>query len=957
MTYQDTIEALLAECDREPIQFPGAVQAHGAMLAVDPASLRITHASANLGLFLDCHAEHVLGEPLASVLGEEVTTLIGAAAQARRSNPSTTGMDAGLAGGRVRLMPFISTNGTICIDILREPPPDLAEAALMKAQRVIQSLRLSRTSTGLCGIAVNDVRRITGFDRVMVYRFDGDGSGDVTAEDHAPGVVSFLGLKYPASDIPQQARRLYMVQRIRVIPDVNAVPVALMAIAGKSSTDLDLSASWVRAVSPIHLQYLNHMGVAATAVVSLIVNGRLWGMLVCHHNTPRGVSADQRALLDLVGQVMSVMLGSLTESEQTISRAQRQRALDAIATAVAKPEDDIADAFAAAAGDLVSLVPAHGAIVTVGGRNIVVGHTPGPDALRTITTALTALTGNDITAIASMRDAVPGSAAELDNFAGGLLLPLPNCGGGSIIWFRHELNITVNWAGDPNKREADPDTGRLEPRLSFAAWREEVRGRSAPWTEADFGAVRELRRIVDEALVRRHEAALMLRLRDTDSLTGLLNRGAMETRLKGSARNEPQSPAVFVILNVDRFSKVNELLSDAAGDALLVQIAHRLQLVAEPGDGVARLGPDEFGVLSRRGTAENLAQRVASVFNQSFDVARQVLQMHASVGAVETSSISGKNFGLLRAAEMAMRQAKKMGGNRIAYFVSDQHDDTSRSLVIEQCLDESLRAHREEFQLAFQPLVDVASGALRSWEVLIRWDHPTLGSVAPSVFIPIAEDCGLIAEVGDLVMQEAIRHLVEVPPSAEPGEHEVYVAVNVSPLQLTRPGFADGIAEMLNMRGVMPSRLCIEVTEGVFANQDAVVAIGEIRRLGVLVAVDDFGTGYSSLSTLQRLPADVVKLDRSFLPDPTSAEASDWAFLKAVVALAHTVELKVVIEGVETQGQLDAVVAAGVDSIQGYYLARPMPSEKAMALSCQRTEDRGWKPKMDAARLSGIRGR
>jgi diguanylate cyclase (GGDEF)-like protein len=950
MTHATPLENLLAECDREPIQFPGAVQAHGAMLAVDPATGRITHASANLAQFLDRSADQALGQPLVSVLGDEVATLIGAAAQARRTNPTATGLDAGLAGGRVRLMPFVSTRGAICIDILREPPPDLAEPALIKAQRVIQALRLSRTSTGLCGIAVNDVRRITGFDRVMVYRFDSDGSGDVTAEDHAPGVISFFGLKYPASDIPQQARRLYMVQRIRVIPDVAAVPVALLAIAGSRATDLDLSASWVRAVSPIHLQYLGHMGVAATAVVSLIVGGRLWGMLVCHHNTPRGVSADQRALLDLVGQVMSVMLGSLTESEQTASRAQRLRALDAIANAVAKPEDNIADAFAAAAGDLVSLVPAHGAVVTVGGRTIEVGHTPGPEALRTIHAALAALTTNDITATTTLRDAVPDGSVELDNFAGGLLLPLPNCSGGSIVWFRRELNITVNWAGDPNKRAADPGTGRLEPRLSFAAWREEVRGRSAPWTEADFGAVRELRRIVDEALVRRHEAELMLRLRDNDPLTGLLNRSAVETRLKGLAAVAVQSPAAFVILNVDRFSKVNELLGDAAGDALLVQIAHRLQLVAEPGDVVARLGPDEFGVLSSRSGAEGLAARVASVFNQAFDVARQVLQMYASVGVVEHSTDGSEIFGLLRSAETAMRQSKAAGGNRITHFVRDQHNEASRRLVVEQCLDESLRAHREEFQLAFQPLVDVASGALRSWEVLIRWQHPTLGSVSPGIFIPIAESCGLIAAVGDLVLQEAFRHLVEVPPSAEAGEQEVYVSVNVSPLQLTRAGFVAGIAEMLDMRGVMPSRLCIEVTEGVFANKDALAAIAEIRRLGVLVAVDDFGIGYSSLSMLQRLPADVVKLDRSFLPVPDAAQASDWAFLTAVVALAHTVGLKVVIEGVETQGQLNAVISAGVDSIQGYYLGRPMPSEEAMALSCQRSEERSWKPKFDTAR-------
>lgn len=950
MTESLSIDSLLAECDREPIQFPGAVQAHGAMLVVEPNTWRVTHASANLDRFLDLGATDAVGKPLSALLGEETVSLLRTAAQARRTNPSVTGIDAGLAGGRVRLLPFISTRGAICVDILREPPPDLAEPALAKAQRVIQALRLSRTSTGLCGIAVNDVRRLTGFDRVMVYRFDEDGSGDVTAEDHAAGIVSFLGLKYPASDIPLQARRLYMIQRIRVIPDVNAEPVALLAVAGGWPTDIDLSASWIRAVSPIHLQYLRHMGVAATAVVSLVVAGRLWGMLVCHHNTPLGVSADQRALLDLVGQVMSVMLGSLTESELTANRAQRQRALSSIAAAIARPEHSIAEAFAASASDLVSLVPAHGAVVTVGERAITVGHTPGPAAFRAISSTLGALAPDDINATASLRETIPDASVQLENFAGALYLPLPNCGGGSIVWFRRELSVTVNWAGDPAKRVADPVTGRLEPRVSFAAWREEVRGRSAPWIEADFGAVRELRRIVDEALVRRNEAELMLRLRDSDPLTGLLNRSAIERRLKAVAQLSPPPSACLVILNVDRFSKVNELLGDAAGDALLVQIAHRLEVLLEPGDCVARLGSDEFGVLSTRGEAETLATRIHAVFGQAFDIAKQILQMYASVGVADNALEATNVSGLLRSAEMAMRESKAAGGNRISFFMRDLHNGLSRRLVIEQCLDESLRAHREQFELAFQPLVDVATGGLRSWELLIRWQHPSLGTVSPGVFIPIAESCGLIARVGDLVLEEALRHLVEVPPGAEPGEQEVYVAVNVSPLQLTRPGFAADIAEMLHLRGITPSRLCVEVTEGVFADKNAVAAIGDIRKLGVLVAVDDFGTGYSSLSTLQRLPADVVKLDRSFLPELPAAQPSDWSFLTAVVALAHTVGLEVVIEGVETQAQLDAVVCAGVDSIQGYYLARPMASEVAMALSCQRNDERSWKAKMDAAR-------
>lgn len=938
----------LSLCDREPIHIPGAVQPHGALLAVEPADFRITFASANLGSFLGIDVAAALGQPLSTLVGEEVTSLLPKAAHARRVNPGDTGLDAGLAGARVRLLPFVSTSGLICTDIVRQAETSIAQSPLLQAQRVIQSLRLARTAIGMCRIAVNDIRRLTGFDRVMVYRFDNDGCGDIIAENHIAGVESFLGLKYPASDIPQQARRLYMLHRLRVIPDVNAAPVALLTQPGRDAADLDLSASSLRAASPVHLTYLRNMGVTATAVVSLIVGGRLWGMLVCHHNTPWHISPELRAVLDLIGQVMSVVLGTLNDGEVSACRLLRQSALSAITTMVAKPEHTLANALAASASDLLSLVPAHGVVVSVGDRIAAAGRTPAPEAYRSIMATMAGLSSDDLAAT----DALPKfceASAPLDGFAGALMLPLLSCANGSIVWFRQELNLTVTWAGKPEKLVPDMLTGRLEPRRSFASWSEEVRGRSDPWTDIDLGAARDLRRILDEAMVRRNEGELLLRVRDHDPLTGLPNRRAIDGHLKAASTFAAQPAMTLAVVNVDRFRKVNQLLGHSSGDALLVQIGHRLQVIAGPNEMVARIGTDEFVVLTTNCVASELGTRVAAVFNQPFEIAKQVLQMYASIG-VANNAVAGDPLGLLHAAETAMRQAKTAGGNRLSVFEATLRTEASRQLVIEQSLDAALRSHREQFYLAFQPIVTVATGALRSWEVLIRWRHPVLGNVPPGEFIPIAENCGLICAIGDLVLEESLRHLVELPPSSEPDEQDVYLSVNVSPLQLIRKGFAAEIATLLSTRGITPSRLCIEITEGVFTNADAVTAIAEIRKLGVLVAVDDFGVGHSSLSALQRLPADVVKLDRSFLPELDTTLVTDRSFLSAVVALAHTTGLKVVMEGVETQLQLDAVVLAGVDAIQGYLFARPMPSEVAVALSCQPLDERSWNGQLETAR-------
>ncbi len=280
-------------------------------------------------------------------------------------------------------------------------------------------------------------------------------------------------------------------------------------------------------------------------------------------------------------------------------------------------------------------------------------------------------------------------------------------------------------------------------------------------------------------------------------------------------------------------------------------------------------------------------------------------------------------------------------------------DPAARQVLVRKNLEAALQSGREQFQLALQPIVDAASGAVLNWEVLVRWSHPVLGDISPGEFIPIAESTGLIEAVGDLVLEAALRHLTEIPPSRELVGREVSLSVNVSPLQLIRPGFAAEIGAMLDARGLDHRRLCLEVTEAVFANVEAVATISEIRRLGVLVAIDAFGIGNSSLSRLERLPADVVKLDRSFLPELDAVITGGRSFLTAVIDIAHSAGLRAVVEGVENQVQLNAVVAAGADGIQGYLLGVPMRTAAALAVDRETNEEHAWQPKfVEASRFA-----
>jgi diguanylate cyclase (GGDEF)-like protein len=697
------------------------------------------------------------------------------------------------------------------------------------------------------------------------------------------------------------------------------------------------------------------MGVTATAAVSLVVAGRLWGMLVCHHNSRLEISAHQRGQLDLVGQVMSVMLGSLMQTELSAKRTQAKRALAGIAAGLANAETAIADALHASGKNLVNLIAADGVVVTLGERIIEVGCTPAAPALRTFMQAIAARPTVDVTASENLGETLQLPPEALDGFAGALYLPLPNCDHGSIVWLRRELNTTVTWAGNPHKRAADPTTGRLEPRESFAAWCESVSGRSAPWTDADVASALELRPIVDAAWVLRNKVELRMKpAQEEDALSGLVSREAIENHLNAVAASSPQPPTVLAIVNIDRFHKVNDAHGRDAGDSLLVQIGRRLKATVKAGDKVARFGPAEFAVLSTQGLGIELGARLTAVFSQPFDIDRQVVQLQASVGVADNSQQAGLR-GLLHSAQAALRQAKMAGGDRVSIFAASAaasaaaSEVATRQVMIEQSLEAALKYDPEQFHLALQPIVDAGSGAVLSWEVLIRWDHPVLGNIPPLEFIPIAERSGLIEAVGDLVLESAMRLLVELPPSVELTGRDVSLSVNVSPLQLNRVGFAEELGVLLDARGITHSRLCLEITEAALGNPQAVAALAGLRRLGILVAIDAFGIGQSSLATLHKLPVDIVKLDRSFLPEQESTSGGARSFLTAIVALAHAAGLRVVVEGVESQVQLDAVVLAGADCVQGYLLGAPMSTEAAVALGSTRNEERTWQPQFAQA--------
>jgi diguanylate cyclase (GGDEF)-like protein/PAS domain S-box-containing protein len=420
-----------------------------------------------------------------------------------------------------------------------------------------------------------------------------------------------------------------------------------------------------------------------------------------------------------------------------------------------------------------------------------------------------------------------------------------------------------------------------------------------------------------------------------DGLTGLLNRARFRECVSAAlARRGERGDVAVLLLDLDDFKAVNDGLGHDAGDRLLAAAADRLRTLADPHGVVARLGGDEFAVLvehaSARTAAHEVAERITGAFRQPLHFDGKEVVVPTSVGLAvgdEGDSVDS----LLRNADLAMYVAKHRGKSRTAWYEPAMFDAARERLAIEA--DMRLALERDEFRLAFQPVVHLATGAIQSVEALVRWHHPTRGVVPPGAFIPVAEATGLIVPLGRWVLRRACAQLAEWRRLPGRDGAALAVGINHSGRQLQDPRLLDDVAGALAEAGVPPECVVLEITESVIMRdtESSLAILHALRALGVRLAIDDFGTGYSSLSYLQRFPIDVLKIDKSFV-DGVATRGSDAALARLIVALGETLGLSTIAEGVESEAQRQALVALGCTRAQGYHFCRPTEAPVVTAL-------------------------
>jgi diguanylate cyclase (GGDEF)-like protein len=513
------------------------------------------------------------------------------------------------------------------------------------------------------------------------------------------------------------------------------------------------------------------------------------------------------------------------------------------------------------------------------------------------------------------------------------------------------LNAVGTAAGSPIGRlltevfeidSAAPDTERtlnfhISARTSFSDYSvRAIGGQSDRWWSIsgrpfidELGQFRGFIGSGNDLTERRRSEAEVQRLALFDALTGLANRQRMRVSLDQalSKQGVRYDPTALFLLDLDRFKAVNDTLGHQTGDVLLKQVAQRLLRAVGDAGLVGRLGGDEFKVIlpgeSNRERLAELSKSIIESLSHPYVINGTSISIGCSIGVAIAPENGEDSDTLIRNADLALYAAKADGRGVHRFYRDELLVDARNRKKLEDDIRHAM--NKGEFRLAYQPVVSTEDARIVGYEALLRWEHPKRGPISPAEFIPVAEDCGLIEQIGEWVMRTAC---IEAAAWAEP----VRVAVNVSPIQFANPALPMLVTSALARSGLAPSRLELEITEGVFLDETAAAEkmFDQLKALGVRLALDDFGTGYSSLGYLKKAPFDKIKIDQSFVRGAILPGSRNAAIIKAIVTLANTLQMETTAEGVEIQDEITLIRELGCSHIQGYVYGKPIPAEEVI---------------------------
>jgi diguanylate cyclase (GGDEF)-like protein len=950
----DLIKVLLAECEKEPIHIPGSIQSFGILLTVESDNLLISNISENCFEFWNISAQDLIGHSFQELLtADDVVSL-----QNYIQHPNLKEQPAlqiGLPGARTGLNEIWNLyahrhHNILFLELELEldhgSDAQVADVPFRnKVIEIVQSLQRAKSLQELCDSAVQQVTTISGFDRVMLYRFDSDFNGIVVSEVTSPKVDSYLNHHFPAGDIPAQARAIFLQNWLRMIPDVGYTPSRLYpGIDTHTGESLDLSQATLRSVSPMHVEYLQNMNVKATLTISLLDEGKLWGLIACHHLTPLLVNAESRLAAQLIGQIVSSQLRVKEELEDLQYKAELKSTHAALLSFM-ELADDLVQGLVTYTPNLLNIANADGAAAAIyfDGEWTLIGKTPSIPQIDELVAWLSETHPKKKLFQTNSLSRLYPKANEYKEIASGVLaIAIPKSPRNYLLWFRPEVLTTVVWGGKPEKnvRINSAQAQQLHPRSSFASWAELVTGTAIPWKKVEIEAAGELRNSIialdlERQFNKEQEArAVAETLARYDFLTNLPNRLLLSDRIAQAIEyaHRHNTSLALLFLDLDHFKHINDSLGHAVGDLLLQSAALRLSACVRSSDTVSRQGGDEFVILMTEEKqpehATLLVDKILSALALPHTIAGNELHVTASIGISIYPADSHNAETLLKHADTAMYQAKQNGRNNYQFFQSEMNERAVERQLIEIDLRRALE--HWEFVLHFQPKINLESGAITGAEALLRWKHPQWGMVMPKRFMPVAEECGLIVPIGHWVLREAC---VQFKTWENAGLRPGSIAVNVSALEFRRKDFVESVRTILNETGLAAEHLQLEITESVLMRdaETSVAILQQLKQMGIQLVVDNFGTGYSSLSYLTQFPIDILKIDQSFVQD-IDVHGGNNVIVSAIIAMGSSLDQRVVAEGVEGSAQLNFLKDRQCEEGQGYFFSRPLIGEEYAAL-------------------------
>jgi light-regulated signal transduction histidine kinase (bacteriophytochrome) len=615
----------LTNCDREPIHIPAAIQPHGVLLALDPETLTILQAAGD--------TTRILGDPPAKLLGHHMGHWFPEARVTRlRSLLATEGpmlrpLHAFTLSARHDGRPIDAlvhqTGGLLVLELepLLEKCPD---DALSQVQAMLLRVQQAATPRAFCQGLADEVRRVSGFDRVMVYRFQPDGSGAVIAEARHDDAESFLGLHYPASDIPQQARALYLSNWVRLIPNTHYRPDPILPpLNPLDGSALDLSYAVTRSVSPIHLQYLLNMGVAASMSLSLVIRGELWGLIACHHRTPRFLPHRLRMACELFAQMASWRLESKVAGEEFDAHLHCKRVHEELVKCITR-EGDLTEGLMHHRPNLQDYIPADGVGLWLDGRFTALGRTPAANEVAALVAWLNKTAADGVYHTDRLPLDYPPAVAFADAASGLIALSVSRSPRDYVLWFRPEVVRDITWGGNPNKPVDAGSAGEtLTPRISFAAWQESVKLHARPWRNVDIEAAKTLRLSLLEVVLQRIDQVArereVARLKQ-EALTAELDRRleqwqAVAAKLKEEAERR-------AVLEAELSQVLRSTVEDQEAERRRIArelhdtLGQTLTLLQLGLDGLGRCLPQENGLQTQLVALKGLAKGVGADINR-----------------------------------------------------------------------------------------------------------------------------------------------------------------------------------------------------------------------------------------------------------------------------------------------------------------------------------------------------